>query len=84
MQASSHRHTAAQEPEGLPWSFLQNAFPIRPDKGVQISPLLPTIIASSLDPGPAPKSQKMAKAHCMDSLICEQLESASEAAELDL
>ena len=83
MQASSHKRIAAQEPAGLPWSFLQNVFPIRPGKGVQVSPLLPTVIASSLDPGPEPKLQRMAKAHCMGSLIYEHPEPASEKAELD-
>lgn len=82
MQASSHRHTTAQEPAGLPWSFLQNVFPIRPGKGVQVSPLLPAVIASSLDPGPEPTLQRMAKAQYMGSLICEHPGPASEKAEL--
>lgn len=84
---SGHRPEATgtqqrRESVGLPWAFRQDVFPIRPGKSIQISPLLSTVIASSLDPGPAPKPQKTAEAHCMDSLIWEQLEPASKKAEL--
>lgn len=84
MEASSHSHIAAQEPTDLFRPSSEICFSYWARQMVQISPLLPVGSASSLDPVPAPKPQKRATAHYVDSsLICHQWEPVSETAELD-